>query len=87
MKEFKGEISKIAKSAWVPTNEFIDMLSEQKGNEIKLQEIGKRANWVKLVDVNNEEATFERLSSVQTLAIGRINCFTTFDDWRCQRKH
>ncbi len=87
VKEFKDEISRIAKSAWIPTTEFIDMLSKHKSHEIKLQKIGEKAIWVKLVDVNEKEAIFESSGTNQKLPISMINCFTTVEDWYCQKKH
>lgn len=87
MKEVKEEVSKIAKSAWIPTQEFVEILAEQKGKDIKLQEIGKRANYVKLIDVTRGEATYESLGKIEKLPISRINCFTTHDEWWCQKKH
>jgi N12 class adenine-specific DNA methylase len=87
MKELKDEISRIAKSAWIPTAKFIDILTEQKGHEIKLQKIGEKAIWVKLLYVDEKEATFESSGTVQKLPISQINCFTTVEEWYCQKKH
>lgn len=41
LKEVNEEISKITKSAWISTDKFVEMLMEQKGKDIKLQEMGK----------------------------------------------
>ena len=84
--EMRKKYSEIMKSAWVSPNKFVAELKKLEGENIDLQETGKKSSWVTLISVDQDNVVFEKNGMRESLPTNKVRCFGTYTDFLCQRK-
>ena len=84
--ELRKKYSEIMRSAWVSSSEFVTELKKLEGENIDLQETGKKSSWVTLISVDQDNVIFENSGKRESLPTDKVRCFGTHSDFLCQRK-